>query len=113
MAAWRIAFFKLYYSLEFYTVLLNTMSNQVPSVTVYEGIEALDAYIAQQYLASKVPENVKLFMIQGEELQVVREMYARGFAFCPFDRNAADAEKYKIINGKIMPPLSMFPEAKV
>lgn len=113
MAAWRIAFFKLYYPLEFYTVLLNTMSNQVPSVTVYEGIEALDAYIAQQYPASRVPENTKLLMIQGEGLLVVREMYARGFAFCPFDRNTADAEKYKIINGKIMPPLSMFPEAKV
>lgn len=112
MAAWRIAFFKLYYPLEFYTVLLNTMSNRVPSVTVYEGIESLDAYIAQQYPASKVPEDVKLSMIQGEGLLVVREMYARGFSFFPFDRNAADAEKYKIINGKIMPPLSMFPEAK-
>ena len=112
MAGWRFGFFKLYYRLEFFSALLNTMSDPIPSVTVYEGIESLDAYIAQQYPASMIPEDVKLFMIQGEELQVVREMYARGFAFCPFDRNVADAEKYKIINGKIMPPLSMFPEAK-
>ena len=51
-------------------------------------------------------------MIQGEGVLVVREMYTRGFAFCPFDRSIADAEKYKIIDGKIMPPLSMFPKAK-
>lgn len=113
MATWRIAFFKLYYPLEFYTVLLNTMSDPIPSVSVYEGIESLDAYIAQQYPTSMVPEDVKLFLIQGGRLLNVREMYARGFAFCPFDRSIADAEKYKIINGKIMPPLSMFPEAKV
>lgn len=113
MAAWRMAFFKLYYPLEFYTVLLNTMSNRIPSAMLFEGIKSFDAYIAQQYPASRVPENAKLFMIQGEGVLVVREMYARGFAFCPFDRSIADAEKYKIIDGKIMPPLSMFPKAKV
>lgn len=112
MAAWRMAFFKLYYPLEFYTVLLNTMSNRIPSAMLFEGIKSFDAYIAQQYPASRVPENAKLFMIQGEGVLVVREMYARRFAFCPFDRNIADAEKYKIIDGKIMPPLSMFPKAK-
>lgn len=113
MAAWRMAFFKLYYPLEFYTVLLNTMSNRIPSAMLFEGIKSFDAYIAQQYPASRVPENAKLFMIQGEGVLVVREMYARRFAFCPFDRNIADTEKYKIIDGKIMPPLSMFPKAKV
>ena len=107
-----MAFFKLYYPLEFYTVLLNTMSNRIPSAMLFEGIKSFDAYIAQQYPASRVPENAKLFMIQGEGVLVVREMYARGFAFCPFDRSIADAEKYKIIDGKIMPPLSMFPKAK-
>ena len=112
MAAWRMAFFKLYYPLEFYTVLLNTMSNRIPSAMLFEGIKSFDASIAQQYPASRVPENAKLFMIQGEGVLVVREMYARGFAFCPFDRSIADAEKYKIIDGKIMPPLSMFPKAK-
>lgn len=112
MAAWRMAFFKLYYPLEFYTVWLNTMSNRIPSAMLFEGIKSFDAYIAQQYPASRVPENAKLFMIQGEGVLVVREMYARRFAFCPFDRSIADAEKYKIIDGKIMPPLSMFPKAK-
>ena len=112
MAAWRMAFFKLYYPLEFYTAWLNAMPDRIPSAMLFEGIKSFDAYIAQQYPASRIPENAKLFMIQGEGVLVVREMYARGFAFCPFDRSIADAEKYKIIDGKIMPPLSMFPKAK-
>lgn len=112
MAAWRMAFFKLYYPLEFYTAWLNAMPDRIPSAMLFEGIKSFDAYTAQQYPASRVPGKAKHFMIQEDGLLVVREMYARGFAFCPFDRSIADAEKYKIINGKIMPPLSMFPEAK-
>lgn len=112
MAAWRMAFFKLYYPLEFYTAWLNAMPDRIPSAMLFEGIKSFDAYTAQQYPASRVPEKAKLFMMQEDGLLVVREMYARGFAFCPLDRSIADAEKYKIINGKIMPPLSMFPEAK-
>ena len=112
MAAWRMAFFKLYYPLEFYTAWLNAMPDRIPSAMLFEGIKSFDAYTAQQYPASRVPEKAKLLMIQEDGLLVVREMYARGFAFCPFDRSIADAEKYKIINGKIMPPLSMFSEAK-
>lgn len=112
MTAWRMAFFKLYYPLEFYTAWLNAMPDRIPSAMLFEGIKSFDAYTAQQYPASRVPGKAKLFMIQEDGLLVVREMYARGFAFCPFDRSIADAEKYKIINGKIMPPLSMFPEAK-
>ena len=112
MAAWRMAFFKLYYPLEFYTAWLNAMPDRIPSAMLFEGIKSFDAYTAQQYPASRVPEKAKLLMIQEDGLLVVREMYARGFAFCPFDRSIADAEKYKIINGKIMPPLSVFSEAK-
>lgn len=91
---------------------LNAMPDRIPSAMLFEGIKSFDAYTAQQYPASRVPEKAKLLMIQEDGLLVVREMYARGFAFCPFDRSIADAEKYKIINGKIMPPLSMFSEAK-
>lgn len=101
-----------YYPLEFYTAWLNAMPDRIPSAMLFEGIRSFDAYTAQQYPASRVPKKAKLLMIQEDGLLVVREMYARGFAFCPLDRSIADAEKYKIINGKIMPPLSMFPEAK-
>ena len=38
-----------------------------------------------------------------KEMQTVREMYARGFGFHRIDLYQAEATRFKIIDGKIMP----------
>lgn len=40
------------------------------------------------------------------DLKLVQEMYARGYEFLPIDIYQADAQNFKIMDGKIMPALS-------
>lgn len=39
-------------------------------------------------------------------MKSVREMYARGFAFTPIDIYRAEASRFQIVDGKLMPSLS-------
>ncbi|MBQ1640869.1 MAG: hypothetical protein II051_06415, partial [Lachnospiraceae bacterium] len=41
------------------------------------------------------------------DLRIVQEMYARGYEFLPMDLYASDARYFKIVDGKLLPPLSM------
>lgn len=41
-----------------------------------------------------------------KDMRSVQEMYARGFEFVPIDLNVAQANKFTIVDGKIMPALS-------
>ena len=42
-------------------------------------------------------------------LEIVLEMYERGFEFLPIDLYKSDSKKFKIEDGKIRPPLSSIP----
>jgi DNA polymerase-3 subunit alpha (Gram-positive type) len=41
-----------------------------------------------------------------KDMRSVQEMYARGFEFVPIDLKVAQANKFTIVDGKIMPALS-------
>ena len=41
-----------------------------------------------------------------KDMKIVQEMYARGLEFTPIDIYRAKATKFRIIDGKLMPPLS-------
>ena len=41
-----------------------------------------------------------------KDMRIVQEMYARGFEFWPIDIYKAQANRFQIIDGKIMPSLS-------
>lgn len=76
-AAWRIAFYKLYYPQAFYAAYFDTMPCPALPATVYRGMASLDAYIAQQHPAfedGNAPDMQRALLI-------LREMYARGLAF--------------------------------
>ncbi len=40
-----------------------------------------------------------------KDMRIVLEMYARGFEFLPIDIYRADAQRFQIVDGKIMPAL--------
>ena len=40
-----------------------------------------------------------------KDMKIVQEMYARGYDFLPLDLYQADARRFKIIDGKLMPAL--------
>ena len=39
------------------------------------------------------------------DLRIVQEMYARGYEFLPMDLYQSDARYFKIVDGKLLPPL--------
>ena len=42
-----------------------------------------------------------------KDMKIVQEMYARGYEFLPIDIYKAKATKFQIVDGKLMPPLSV------
>ena len=42
-----------------------------------------------------------------KDMHIVQEMYARGFEFWPIDIYRAKAHHFQIIDGKLMPALSL------
>lgn len=100
IAAWKLAFFKLYYPLEFYTAYFNVIADRIPFEQICQGEASLNTYY--KWLVSEQLEKSRDMV----DLRIVQEMYARGFEFWPLNANTADADKYKIIGGKIMPPFS-------
>ena len=58
---------------------------------------------AAQDLKNRADKLTKKEQDMEKEMQTVREMYARGFGFHRIDLYQAEATRFKIIDGKIMP----------
>ena len=41
-----------------------------------------------------------------KDMRIVQEMYARGFEFVPIDLYTAKAQRFQIVDGKLMPSLA-------
>ena len=41
-----------------------------------------------------------------KDMKLVQEMYARGFEFLPMDLYESKATKFRIVDGKLLPPFS-------
>ena len=59
----------------------------------------------------KMPKDKQTATVKDtlRDMKIVQEMYARGIQFLPIDLYQADAERFKIIDGKIMPSFSSIP----
>ena len=110
MMAWRIAWFKIYQPLAFYAAFFSIRSPGFDYEMMCLGEEKLQRHI-DDYEKRKAAEGKE--GLQKKELDelramyVVREMYERGCEFCPIDIFKARAAKCQIVDGKIMPALSM------
>ncbi len=101
MMAFRIAYFKVYYPLEYYTAYFSVRAANFDYVVMAKGREVLEE--AAQELKSRADKLTKKEQDMEKEMQTVREMYARGFDFHRIDLYQAEATRFKIIDGKIMP----------
>lgn len=101
MMAWRIAYCKLYYPLEYYAAYFSVRADNFSYGTMCQGKEALELtmrqMIARNDLLSKKEQDTL------KDMRSVQEMYARGFEFVPIDLHTAQATKFTIVDGKIMP----------
>lgn len=105
MMAWRIAYFKVHFPLEYYAAFLGIRASDISYEMMCMGKEKLE-YFLNEY--RKKDKNEMTAKEQGtlRDMRIVQEMYARGFEFEPIDIYEADDKKFKILDGKIMPSLS-------
>ena len=72
--------------------------------TMCMGRERLDFYLAE--LRKKGDAASKKEQDTIKDMRIVQEMYARGLEFMPIDLYRAKANRFQIIDGKLMPALN-------
>jgi DNA polymerase-3 subunit alpha (Gram-positive type) len=103
MMAFRIAWFKVYHPLAFYAAYFYRRSQKggFDAVLMTGGKDAVLANI-------KAIDDDENATAKDEDmlttLEVVYEFYLRGFEFAPIDIYESDAIRFKIKDGKILPP---------
>ena len=101
MMAWRIAYCKVFYPLEYYASYYSIRADFFSYELMCFGKEKLDYYIEsykkQEKLSNKEEGQLK-------DMRLVQEMYARGFEFMPIDLYKSHSRNFQIVDGKLLPP---------
>ena len=108
MMAWRIAWFKINEPLAYYSAYFSIRAKAFNYETMCQGQEHLEAEMAALKAKGK-HERTAAEEESLSDMQLVQEMYARGYEFLPIDLYQADDINCLIIDGKIMPPFCSIP----
>ena len=103
MMAWRVAYFKIFYPLEYYCAYFSIRAKAFDYEKMALGKDRLK-YFMDDYRKREAAK--QLSDPEQQELKYMRiaeEMYARGFEFLPIDIYKAKARDFQVIDGKIMP----------
>ena len=103
MMAWRIAYYKINYPLAYYASFFTIRAKAFSYELMCRGKDELLSHM-HDYERRKDTLSQKEQLAYGD-MRIVQEMYARGFDFCKFDLFKADAHRFLIIDGKIMPSI--------
>lgn len=106
MMAWRIAYCKIYYPLAYYASFFSIRATAFDYELMCQGREKLDYYIADYKKRSDVLTKKEQDTLR--DMRIVQEMYARGFEFWTMDLYKAKADRFQIIDGKLMPAINTF-----
>lgn len=102
--ALRVAYFKLYHPLEFYAAFFGIRADGFDYEKMCLGrdkmYENLKYYRDNYAKLSKLEQDA-----YNKTFRPAEEMYARGYEFAPIDLYTADAVKFKVVDGKVMPSL--------
>jgi len=103
MMSFRIAYFKVHYPLAFYATYFATKIDDFDAELVSKGKDAVrnKMHELNNSVVKLTKKEQDLFSI----LEVVDEMYSRGFSFEKVDLYKSDAEKFIIVNDKLLMPL--------
>ncbi len=104
IAALRLAWYKVYYPLEYYATYMTVRGEDLDTVAIMTGRPAVKARMKE--ILSKGKEATAKEEGTFTSLQVVNEMMARGIEFLPVDIYKSDARIYKLEDGKIRLPFS-------
>ncbi len=104
IAALRIAWYKIYYPVEFYSAFFTVRGGAIDAVAAVQGKEAVKKKMQEIKLKGNdaTAKEESTYVV----LQIVIEMLARGYQFLPVDLYKSDWRIYKIEDGKIRLPFS-------
>ena len=105
MMAWRIAYFKVNYPLQYYAAFFSIRASAFSYEMMCFGKEKVLYHINMIQSIDKNKRTAK-YEDKLKDLKLVLEMYARGFEFMPIDIYVADDIRFQVIDGKIMPSLA-------
>ena len=100
--AFRIAWYKVNEPLAYYAAYFSTRSDEFDSKMMMRGSDVAAEYLKQFKNMEKTTQREKNIITI---LEVVLEMYERGYEFLPVDIYISDARDFKPENGRIRPPL--------
>lgn len=101
-AAVRLAWFKLYFPSEFYAVVLENRTIDLPLDTIMRGKSAVDRKIST---LRKKPERSGREEAALMVLPLVSELMSRGIEILPVDILSSEAVAYSVENGNLRLPL--------
>ncbi len=104
MMAYRIAYFKVYYPIAYYAAFFSIRASSFNYEIMCQGRDKLEYYMADYKRRKDSLTNKEIDTLK--DMKVVQEMYARGFSFVKIDIYSAQANRFQIIDGKLMPSLS-------
>ena len=103
MTAYRIAYYKAHYPLEFYAAYFTLHAEVFDVNVVTMGKDAVKEHLEKLDSIQRPDDKEKE---EIDVLQLALEMILRGYAVEPVDRRQSDAEKFIIRDKKLLPPLS-------
>ncbi|WZL74883.1 PolC-type DNA polymerase III [Clostridiaceae bacterium 35-E11] len=103
MMSFRIAYFKVHYPLAFYATYFTMKASDFDADLIVKGKETVKNKIKElESLGNNLSQKEKDFLTV---LEVVYEMYCRGFGFLPVDIYKSDSDKFIALDRHLLPPL--------
>ena len=106
IAAMRLAWYKLYYPVEYYATYFTVRGEDLETQTILAGRAAVKKRMAEIDAKMKARESSAKENSVFSSLQVVNEMMARNVFFLPPDVYLSSATNYAVEDGKIRLPFS-------
>ena len=107
MSAIRLAWYKIYYPMEFYAAFLTVAPGGFDAEIVGRGIDGVNAYIKE--IEEKGNDATQNEHKTCQTLYLVREALARGIKFLNVDLKKSDGSAFLPENGKIRMPFNSLP----
>lgn len=99
----RIAYYKVYYPLEYYTAYCTVRADEFDADLICNGTEKINSKLNElKALGTNLTQKDKGLMTI---LEIAIEAYARGIKFSKVDLNKSHYNDFKIENGIIIPPI--------
>lgn len=102
MQSIRIAHYKVHYPLAFYATYFTMKVADFDALTICAGEKAVaESLQAIENSDSKTSKDGSRAIV----LRIAQEMYSRGIEMLPVDLMESDATNFRIVDGKLLPPL--------